>query len=108
MIRRADSAEVRRHTPIDWPPRHRGTERLGFDARRNAPVTRPDAVLRESEPNSGDSCTTASGRVLGLLRRPTHRTRSAFTLLVRRARPQQPCFEGLAFLRCACLIPIAA
>jgi hypothetical protein len=74
-----ESTHARVHTRIGRPPSHGGTERLGFDARRDAPATRPAAVVHESDKDSCDSCTAACGRVLGLLRRPTRRTRSAFT-----------------------------
>src|SRR2546426_8990978 len=75
--------------PDRWPPSHGDTKRLGFDARRKAPATRPNAVVHESIRSSHDSCTTRVGRVLGLLRRPTRRTRSASTPRRSRLRPCQ-------------------
>src|SRR2546428_4096664 len=61
------STPARLHTRIGRPPSHGGTERRGFDARRDAPATRPDAVVHESQEPVSDSCTAACGRVLGLL-----------------------------------------
>src|SRR5439155_21126908 len=75
------------HARKNQPQRHKATERLGFDARREAPATRPNAVVHQSPRSSRDSCTTRVGRVLGLLRRPTRRTRSASTP---RASPMRP------------------
>src|SRR5437870_4311575 len=75
-----DTAPQRhKDTEIKKPPSHRATERLGFDARREAPATRPNAVVHESAGPSRDSCTTRGGGVLGLLRGPTRRTRAAST-----------------------------
>jgi len=51
----------------DGHERHGGTKRLGFDARREAPVTQWQSVGHESKRRGTDSCPTVCRRVLGLL-----------------------------------------